>query len=694
MPTRRRTGSAGAPGADTSTPSRRIAPASIDALLLAYLAAAAAGAFLLARALDRSTGAAALAAFGYALSGFVASMTGNLVFLAGAASLPWLILGVRACAHPGPGAMLGAAAATAAALLAGDAQPIVIGVLLGAALAAAEGGWRAAARGAAGVALGALLAGVQLLPSLAHVPRTVRHLGLTAEEQIQWALSPWRLLELFSPGFFGQREGTIWAEVFLGLAPSPPNTVPFADSAFLGLPVLLLALRGVRAGRRTAVLATAAAALLWLALGHHAGATQALGWVPVWGTFRYAEKLLGPLALALTLLAAHGLDGVLAQGAPRRRNWLLAAAGATIVWALLLWSGAVEAALAALGHAEVAPLAVRHLLDGLTYPILGLAALAAALLAPLPAPARGGLAAASVLAASAAALPFALHPAPSSCAGPGWLAGLEAAPPGPRIGTPNFREADPRAPDAWEQSWCDMATAGLPPYAAAARVDQLDTYTGLDPLRFLKVFDAFGVERWLAFRRFGLTHLVLLPPADEAEARILEPAVAGGRQVPTPPGSGLQAVAVPHRPWASFAPAVVAAPDPQATLGRLQALVAEGSEAVVIQAGQPVPAAPGRVLAARRGVESVEIEAEADGPALLVVNDAWWPGWETRIDGTPAPVLAADVLVRGIPFPAGRHTVVMRYEPPEVAWGLAASGLGAAGCLALAALAWRRRGRR
>jgi len=168
--------------------------------------------------------------------------------------------------------------------------------------------------------------------------------------------------------------------------------------------------------------------------------------------------------------------------------------------------------------------------------------------------------------------------------------------------------------------------------------------------------------------------------------------MAGGTPVSAPSGGRWRAVSVPHRPWASFAPAVSAAPDPQGTLDRLHALVLVGSEEAVIQAERPVPASPGRVLSLRRDTERVEVVAEADGPGLLVVNDAYWPGWTARIDGAAAPVLAADVLVRGVPFPAGRHQVVMRYEPPEVAWGLGLSAIGLAACLGVAA--WPRRRRR
>jgi hypothetical protein len=101
---------------------------------------------------------------------------------------------------------------------------------------------------------------------------------------------------------------------------------------------------------------------------------------------------------------------------------------------------------------------------------------------------------------------------------------------------------------------------------------------------------------------------------------------------------------------------------------------------------------PGRVLSVARGAEAIAVEAESDGPALLVVNDAWWPGWAAEIDEAPAPILPADGLVRAVPSPGGRQRLVMRYEPPEVRTGLAVSALGLVPLAALAA--WETRSRR
>ncbi len=64
---------------------------------------------------------------------------------------------------------------------------------------------------------------------------------------------------------------------------------------------------------------------------------------------------------------------------------------------------------------------------------------------------------------------------------------------------------------------------------------------------------------------------------------------------------------------------------------------------------------------------------------MVVLADAFDPGWKGLVDGKPVPVLPANVAFRGVPVPAGRHVVEMRYRPRSVRLGFAISlvvGLG------------------
>ncbi len=56
-------------------------------------------------------------------------------------------------------------------------------------------------------------------------------------------------------------------------------------------------------------------------------------------------------------------------------------------------------------------------------------------------------------------------------------------------------------------------------------------------------------------------------------------------------------------------------------------------------------------------------------PGVLVVHEAWAPGWTARVDGAPAPVLRAVYLFRGLLVGPGRRAVELEYRPRASAPG-------------------------
>ena len=72
-----------------------------------------------------------------------------------------------------------------------------------------------------------------------------------------------------------------------------------------------------------------------------------------------------------------------------------------------------------------------------------------------------------------------------------------------------------------------------------------------------------------------------------------------------------------------------------------------------------------------------------EGTGLLVLADAWSPGWTATVDGAPAPVLRVGGLFRGVLLRKAANEVIFRYRPRGWTWGLR---LGAVGLLALLAL--------
>jgi uncharacterized membrane protein YfhO len=79
----------------------------------------------------------------------------------------------------------------------------------------------------------------------------------------------------------------------------------------------------------------------------------------------------------------------------------------------------------------------------------------------------------------------------------------------------------------------------------------------------------------------------------------------------------------------------------------------------------------------------VDIEVQAAAPALLVLSDLFYPGWEATLDGRPAEILEANYVMRAVAIPKGAHEVRFLYRPASFRAGVAAS---AAGCLAVALL--------
>ena len=285
--------------------------AGLDVFILIYITLAAVGSALLARVLGASWGASAVAGLGYGLSGYVLGMGSIIQYLGAAATAPWALIGLRMAGEGRRFGIVAAAAALAVLHFAGDPQWTIVAMLLGTALAIEAGGMGGLKNASIGVAVGTALAGIQLIPTMAYIRETSRAMGLDSLDRMQWALAPWRIIEFIIPGFFGGPGGGLekWP-VFMWLGGHMQRgfEMPFVPSVYAGTGVLLLAAGGFMHSRLTRMAGIAALLFLWLALGINAGAEQITHLVPVWGKFRYAEKMVGPLALCLSLLAAFGSE--------------------------------------------------------------------------------------------------------------------------------------------------------------------------------------------------------------------------------------------------------------------------------------------------------------------------------------------------------------------------------------------------
>ncbi len=64
------------------------------------------------------------------------------------------------------------------------------------------------------------------------------------------------------------------------------------------------------------------------------------------------------------------------------------------------------------------------------------------------------------------------------------------------------------------------------------------------------------------------------------------------------------------------------------------------------------------------------ISGDAAQPGMLVLLDAFGPGWSARMNGQPAPIVPVNAAFRGVEVAAGRWQVTMEYETPLFRPGL------------------------
>ncbi|HEX7617061.1 MAG TPA: hypothetical protein VF554_17505 [Thermoanaerobaculia bacterium] len=320
--------------------------------LLLHLGFGLLGTFLFLRTEVRSRDAALTGAFAFGLSGYVLSSAAFLNATTTIAWMPWTLLAVqlaRAAATRAGLLRAGGLALVACSLLALGGEPALAALALLLAFALAV-------RGPAGPRRGGLLAlfggglGAALVvsPWLLEVGRASayaarRSRGFSWNEFAAVAFHPARLLETPFPLLFGDPTHLL-SGAFWGFAVTQGNP-PYHASLSFGVVPLALALVFVCSARRSegrfwigvALVALLASFTPWLP-----GARALYEAVPAVHFLRYPVKALLPFTLALSVLAAFGVDRLLVEGAlPRFRR---RAAG--VLFAL----GGLLAALATLGR--------------------------------------------------------------------------------------------------------------------------------------------------------------------------------------------------------------------------------------------------------------------------------------------------------------------------------------------------------
>lgn len=695
------------------------APARVYSIqIVLQTALSAAGMFALARRFGLSVPAAATSAMAWSASGPFVSMASLWHHFSGAALIPWVLLAAdRAAAGPRPA--LAWAAAVALQLLAGSADMAAVTHLMMAPLLVRRifeqrtgtGAGAAVLRIAAAWALALSLAAAQWLPTLEIAQRSARR-SLPDATRDAWSLHPVVAAQAVYPVLPSvlPLRADVRGDLYEG-------EHPFLLSVHLGLGLAMMALAGFATcprGWRIALLLTMAVSAT-LALGRHAPLhAWAAAAIPGIGSLRYPVKFLMPAVAAFALLAGAGFDG-LSSGL--RWRWLVLAPAA-MVWmagALLFaslhlrsgwWAGWLEGGDAAgLLAAAAAPLA------------LALAGALVTLCCLVAAAARGARPSVATLAAVAAVSQLVVATRPLNRTAPQEI--LDVVPPAVaavsdgrqrRLFVYDYAESpgsaerhlgrrhgfQVAAPPGRDQMLAEMMAATLymvPPIHArwqlagsfdadllklharpVAELLALRTAVEGTPVHG-RVLALGAVGSVIALHRSGLedlSHAAALPglfPEPIHVFRVRNPvprvyAVAG--VWPAEGKSALDALVDPRF-------------DPHRML--------------VLPHG-PLRTAPAAFTAHVRTLEMHpdlwQVSATLSHPGYVVFVDAYDPGWKARIDGTPAPVLRANVAFRAVAVGAGTHAIELAYRPDGLRWGLALSGAASAGWVVAVAATFRR----
>jgi hypothetical protein len=114
-----------------------------------------------------------------------------------------------------------------------------------------------------------------------------------------------------------------------------------------------------------------------------------------------------------------------------------------------------------------------------------------------------------------------------------------------------------------------------------------------------------------------------------------------------------------------------------------------GSVAVLEGPEQPWSAGPdfaaGRVELADTKPGFYSLRSDCATESILVLSEAFYPGWTAQVDGVPAPILRADHLLQAVRLTKGRHEVTFSYRSRYLGLGF---GIALLALLPPLGLAW------
>lgn len=77
----------------------------------------------------------------------------------------------------------------------------------------------------------------------------------------------------------------------------------------------------------------------------------------------------------------------------------------------------------------------------------------------------------------------------------------------------------------------------------------------------------------------------------------------------------------------------------------------------------PTCTVPAKVTVRERSSSRFLATVAGSGSSLLVISQAYYPGWKARVDGKKAKIFAVDGVIQGLMVPGGQHTVELDFLP-------------------------------
>ena len=675
--------------------------------------------FLAAR--DLGPASIAIGALTFVIGGFLVSLMNVMNFLQSVVWAPWILLvWSRSLEQPTGGRFAVFVVLLGLQALAGgvEVQLLTIALVVMETIRRPRSRWIAVARLTAAGALAGAVAAFQLLPTAELVHESTRGEAFTLEEVTHFSLEPASLVQLFLP----QSSALMVPAEQGGMSVGIESGRRWLGTIYFGLIPFVCALTGAAAGRERIWWPSVAVVGFLLALGSHTpvfGSLYAMAPAIV-GKFRYPEKCFFLAHFALTLLAAEGADRMLVGERSARRVFAIAATTLLVVLALVCatrWLYPLEF-ITAIRILTADPEVTIERAIWLATDIFFKSMRASVILATVLVGFlfwRASLIRKSIF----SCLLVGVVAADLGSAHRNFNLSIEwSRLDGPEVVDVNaIRSAHTRIlsysivndPESGSPHLDDLpasfpATNEMAEWIALAWRRML--VNASMPREIPSAFGGAGIVR----NDTALLHraLVLLPVpksidllaaysvqvllgVDELTAPRLQP-TATDRE------DGIRAYEVANpAPRTYLAAKLYAGASGVEAFNRIISPDFRIGKEAVVEALPPgwVDAAPEDVVGSAEiesyEAERVVIRARAERPALLVLNDTFYPGWVARVDDVPTEIVRTNQVVRGVFVESGDHRVEFSYEPMSFRIGLAISLVAWIVLAAIAVIAWRSR---